>query len=141
MITIASTTYTVDLPNPTFGNTFGAAVRLFLRRTLSDKQKTTISTSLEQILNFTIENISIQQKKDFEEVLSESDELMILTNYDSQDWEGYITNFPFDFVETKTKSRLEVCIQYLIDQSLEDEPISSMERRYSCTINFRGIKI
>lgn len=141
MITIASTTYTVDLPNPTFGNTFGTAVRLFIRRTLSNKQKTTVSTSLEQILNFTISDISIQQKRDFEKVLSESDELMTLTNYDAQDWEGYIINFPFDFVETKTKPRSEECMDYLLSENLEDAPISNMERRYSCTINFRGIKI
>lgn len=141
MITITSTSYTVDLPNPTFGNTFAAAVRLFIRRTLSNKQKTTVSTSSEQILNFTIADISIQQKKDFEEVLSESDELITLTDYNTQDWEGYITNFPFDFVETKTKPRSEVCKAYLLAQGLEDAPVGDTERRYSCTINFRGVKI
>lgn len=139
MITITSTTYTVDLPNPTFGNTFGTAVRLFLRRTLSNKQKTTISTSLEQILNFTITNISIQQKKDFEEVLSESDELMTLINYDSQNWVGYITNFPFDFVETFARLRTEECKQHMENEGMDDT--GDWERRYSCTINFRGIKI
>lgn len=139
MITIASTTYTVDLPNPTFGNTFGASVQLVVRRTLSNKQKTTISTSSEQILNLTIENISVEQKNDFEEVLSESNELMTLTNYDTQDWEGYITNFPFDFVETMTRIRTAECKQYMEDEGLDDT--GDWERRYSCTINFRGVKI
>lgn len=139
MITIASTSYTVDLPNPTFGDTSGAAVRLFLRRTLSNRQRTTVSTSLEQILNFTIANISIEQKTDFEEVLSEANELITLTDYDGQDWEGYITNFPFDFVETMTRIRSDACKDYMAGQGMDDT--GDWERRYSCTVNFRGIKI
>ena len=139
MITIASTTYTVDLLNPTFGNTFGAAVRLSLRRTLSNQQKTIVSTSLEQILNFTITNISIEQKNDFEEVLSESDELITLTDYNAQDWVGYITNFPFDFVETMTRIRTDQCKNYMEGEGMDDT--GDWERRYSCTINFRGVKV
>lgn len=138
MITIASTSYSVNLPNPTFGNTIQSNVQMSIRRTLSNKQRTIITSSNERTFNLTIPNITIQQKKDFEEVLTESDELTTYTDINSNDWEGYITNFPFDFVETYTRTRSKECKQYLEDGGLEDLPIADVERRYSCTINFKG---
>jgi len=141
MITFASTSYSVELPNPTFGDTKSASVQLNVRRTLSGIQRTIITTSLEQSFNLTIPNIRIQQKRDFEEVLSESDEVITYTDSDAQDWVGYITNFPFDFVEIYTRTRTEQCKDYLEDEALEDLPIEEIERRYSCTVNFRGVEV
>ena len=140
MITFASTTYTVDLPNPSFGDTINSNVQMSVRRTLSNKQRTIKTSSTERTFNMTIDNITIQQKMELEAVLSESDELTTYTDIDAVDWDGYITNFPFDINEIFTRERTEECIKYLEQLDIGDPPQESgpIERRYSCTIVFRG---
>ena len=137
MITLASTTYTVDLPNPTFGDTEAREGRLVVRRSLSNKQRTYVSTSDESIFRMTIPNMTIQNKLDLEAVLSECDELITYTDPDAVDWIGYITNFPFDVVEIMSRARTEACITALEEIEPAQEA-GATERRYSVTINFRG---
>lgn len=131
MISFASTSYSVTLPNPTFGNTVNSSVQLVIRRTLANTQRTIIGSSNEKQFNLTIDNLTIQQKIDFEEVLSEIDEIITYTDSESDDWVGYITNFPFNFNETYTRVRTEECVTASDDGGL-------IERRYSCTVVFRG---
>jgi len=137
MITFASTSYSVVLPNPSFGDAIKSNVQLSIRRTLSNKQRTAITSSTEREFNMTIANLTITQKAELETVLSESDELTTYTDMDSNDWEGYITNFPFDIIETYTKQRTEECIAALEAMGGGQE-FEAIDRRYSCTINFRG---
>lgn len=134
MITLASQLFSVTLPNPTFSDTSGSSVQLSVRRTLKNYQKTYITSSTEQKHNITIPNINQIQKAELQDVLTEAEQLITYTDYNAQDWSGYITNFPFDIVETSTKVRT----QEQIDASEDGNPY---DRRFSCTINFRGKKI
>lgn len=131
MISFESTSHSVTLPNPTFGDTINSSVQLSIRRTLANTQRTTIVSSGEKQFNLTLTNLTITQKAELEDVLSESDEIITYTDSDSNDWDGYITNFPFDFNEIYTHSRSDECIA----ASDDGGPI---ERRYSCTIVFKG---
>ena len=137
MITFASTSYSVTLPNPSFADTIQSNVQMNLRRTLSNKQRTSITSSTERTFNMTIANLTITQKAELEAVLSESDELTTYTDMDLNDWEGYITNFPFDINETYNRERTEECIAALEAMGGGQE-FEAIDRRYSCTINFRG---
>lgn len=131
MITLTSTSYSVTLPNPTFGNTIRSNVQLAVRRTLSNKQRTIVTSSTEREFNLTIDQITITQKAELGQVLSESDEIMEYTDMNNEVWDGYITNFPFDINETYTRIRTD-------EQKAASEDGGDIERRYSCTINFRG---
>lgn len=134
MITLVSQSSSVTLPNPTFSDTSSASGQLTIRRTLDNRQKTYISSSIEQRHNLTIPNITRLMKAHLEDILAESDQLITYTDLEGQDWSGYITNFPFDIVETSSKVRT----QQEIDDSEDGFPY---DHRYSCTINFRGKKI
>ena len=134
MISFNTTSYSVNLPNPTFGDTINSSAQLTVRRTLANSQRTIITSSSEKVFNLTVANITIQQKIDFEAVLNEMSqpgEDVSYTDIDVNDWTGYITNFPFDFVETYTRTRTA-------EQVVASDDGGPIERRYSCTVVFRG---
>ncbi|MCK5017084.1 MAG: hypothetical protein KAS32_08425 [Candidatus Peribacteraceae bacterium] len=128
----------VELPNPVLGNTRANSSQLSVRRTLSNIQRTVISKSIYKEFVLTITNINNTQRRllgDFFDA-SVDEDYMLYTDMDSNVWRGWVTNLPFDIVEIYSRLRTEE--QQDCAEELDPLDIDTYNRRYSCTINFRG---
>lgn len=114
------------LPNPSWNNGIGTSGYLHVHQTMGGDKYTYIKEVTKQVLEFTIEHIPYNIMVNLRDDLITADDLITLTDWEGNNWEGVILTNPIVFTSHK---RGQECYPYT-DYEMES---------YLVNLTFEGV--